>query len=584
MRGRAVISEGMMPYSGRSGGTYKEVRVPKAPLSACLTCPLCSYLIREATTISECLHTFCRDCITLELSNGDSECCPMCQVGLGTLPLEKLRADHQLNDLKEKLFPTNPKKRKPSVSLDGPETSNATKRKERSLYSLGVKGTQAVNPGYASRKTRALPGTHGSSEPSSMDEELEDGGDGEDEGISDDSPSTVLRLDSRAVSHNGGSKRSSPKEGAEAKVYPQSEPRRGRANAEELASTPIGDWENLRASNSRPWTTSKLGNRSELAVSNGNKSAATGAGSRSARGSRKSNGASNSGRGGRGGEFPSALDALAQVANADAGMEETGSGPSSPSRVLELQTPGSGNTGDVPRDMKERVIGNGGWSQKDGGAALPNGQSLQSRPKQILNGVMERPSILRQNSQTLSGGMVGGQSSRGTSNGIWFHLESGDIPAGEDALPALSSPFVRIKDGKLPVYHVKKYLVQKLAHKVTSEMEVEITCRGQPVVSSLPLESIRDIWFSAQIPEEPQAQAQGQGAGQGETSGVAKGSSSSDFPSAKDFLMVLTYRRHRKPRINSGECVVSGLFGSGEVQICGRSDLDKRGDLQRASA
>ncbi|KAG0573842.1 hypothetical protein KC19_VG214100 [Ceratodon purpureus] len=287
-----------MPYSGRSGGTYKEVRVLKAPLLACLTCPLCSYLIREATTISECLHTFCRDCITLELSNGDSECCPMCQVGLGTLPLEKLRADHQLNDLKEKLFPTDPKKRKPGVSLDGPETSNATKRKERSLYSLGVKGSQAVNPGYASRKTRALPGTHGSSEPSRMDEDLEDGGDSEDEGISDDSPSTMLRLDSRAVSHKGGSRRPSPEEGAEVKVYLQSEPRRGRANAEELASTPMGDGEKVRASNSRPWTTSKLGNRSELAVSNGNKSVATGAGSRSGQESRKSNGASNSGGGG----------------------------------------------------------------------------------------------------------------------------------------------------------------------------------------------------------------------------------------------------------------------------------------------
>ncbi|KAG0597133.1 hypothetical protein M758_UG314000 [Ceratodon purpureus] len=547
MRGRAVISEGTMPYSGRSGGTYKEVRVPKASLLACLTCPLCSYLIREARTISECLHTFCRDCITLELGNGDSKCCPMCHVGLGTLPLEKLRADHQLNDLKEKLFPSNPKKRKPGLSVDGPETSNATKRKERSLYSLGVKGTQAVNPGYASRKTRALPGTPCSSEPSSMDEELEDRGDGEDEGISDVSPSTVLWLESRTVSQNGGSRRSFSEEGAEAKVYPQSEPRRGRANAEELASTPMEDGEKARASNSRPWTTLKLGNRSEPAVLNGNKSPATGAGSRSGRGSRKTNGALNSGRGGRGGEFPSALDALAQVANA-------GSGPPSPSRVQELPTLGGGNTRDGPSDMKEGVTGKGLWSQKDGGAASPNGQSLQSRLKQTLNGVMERPSILRQNSRTrtLSGGMVGGHSSRGTPNGIWFHLESGDIPAGEDALPALSSPYVRIKDGKLPVYHVKKYLVQKLAHKVKSEMEVEITCRGQPVVSSLPLESIRDIWFSAQIPEQPQAQAQGQGAGQGETSGaVANGSSSSDLPSGKNFLMVLTYRRHRKPRINS---------------------------------
>jgi E3 ubiquitin-protein ligase DRIP len=550
MWGRAVISEGTMPYSGRNGVTYKEVRIAKAPLLTCLTCPLCNYLIREATTISECLHTFCKDCITAELSNGESECCPMCHVGLGTLPLEKLRVDHQLNDLKEKLFPTNAKKRKPGLSIDSPGTSNATKRKERSLYSLGVKGTQAVNPGYASRKTRALPG---GSEPSSMDEELEDGGDDEEEGISDGSPSTVLKLESRAVSHNGGSRRSSAEEGPEAKVYPHSEPRRGRANVEEFASTPRRDGEQqLRASNSRPWTTSKLGHRLAQTVANGNKSSGSREGSKNGRGSRKNNGSSNAGRGGRGAEFPSALDALAQVANADAAMEETGSGPPSPSPALELfSLGGGGNSEPGQRDTKEGVLARGGWSQQDGGAAGANGQSLQSRLKQTLNGVMERPSILRNNGRALS---LGGQASRGTPNGIWFHLESGDVQANEDALPALSSPYVRIKDGKLPVYQVKKYLVQKLAHKVKTEMEVEITCRGQPVVSSLPLESIRDIWFSAQISAQPQtqAQAQGQGQAQGEASAApANGSSSSDFPSAKDFLMVLTYRRHRKPRINS---------------------------------
>lgn len=548
-----------MPYSGRNGVTYKEVRVAKAPLSTCLTCPLCNYLFREATTISECLHTFCKDCITAELSNGESECCPMCHVGLGTLPLEKLRADHQLNDLKEKLFPTNAKKRKPGLSIDSPGTSNATKRKERSLYSLGVKGTAAVNPGYANRKTRALPGTHGSSGPSSIDEELEDGGDDEDEDISDDSPSTILKLESRAVStYNGGSRRSSPEEDPEAKVYPHSEPRRARANAEELTSTPRGDGEHLRASNSRPWTTSKVGHRLNLSVPNGNKSSGSREGSKNGRGARKNNGSSSSGRGGRAAEFPSALDALAQVANADAALEETGSGPPSPSPALELLSQvGGSKSNPGQRDSKEGVLGKGAWSPKDGVAATANGQSLQSRLKQTLNGVMERPSILRHNSRPLSGAAVGGQSSRSPS-GIWFHLESGDIQANEDALPPLSSPYVRIKDGKLPVYHVKKYLVQKLAHKVKTEMEVEITCRGQPVVSSLPLESIRDIWFSAQISDQPQTQAQGQGQGQGQaqtqgetSSAAANGSSSSEFPSAKDFLMVLTYRRHRKPRINS---------------------------------
>ncbi|KAK1309767.1 E3 ubiquitin protein ligase DRIP2 [Acorus calamus] len=33
------------------------VRVRRDALSACMTCPLCEKLLREATTISECLHT-----------------------------------------------------------------------------------------------------------------------------------------------------------------------------------------------------------------------------------------------------------------------------------------------------------------------------------------------------------------------------------------------------------------------------------------------------------------------------------------------------------------------------------------------
>lgn len=471
----------------------------------------------------------------------------MCHVGLGTLPLEKLRADHQLNDLKEKLFPSNVKKRKLGLAIGSPGTSNATKRKERSLYSLGVKGTLAVNPGYANRKTRALPGTHGGSEPSSIDEELEDDDDDEDD-LSEDEPSTTLKL-----SYNGGSRRSrSPDEVPEAKVYPHSEPRR---RTEDLASTPKADAEHLRgASKSKSFSMSKMGHRLKT-LSNGNKTSGSLSGSKeilkNPRGSRKHNGSSNSGGAGRETDAINPMDVLAQVANADAAREDIGSGPSSPSPGL--HTTGNGSKpARGQKDVKEGVLAKVGSNHKDTSAANSNGQSLQARLRQTLNGVIERPSIIRNTPRPVSGSPVAGQSSRAPSNGIWFHLESGDLQANEDALPPLSYPYVRIKDGKLPVSMVKKYLVQKFAHKVKTEMEVEITCRGQPVVSSLPLEGIRDIWFSAQVSDQTQTQTQAlpPTQSQGEPSTApANGSGPSEPASAADFLMVLTYKRHRKPRI-----------------------------------
>ncbi|KAG6400852.1 hypothetical protein SASPL_137696 [Salvia splendens] len=59
-------------------------------LAPCMTCPLCHKLFREATTIIECLHTFCRKCINKKLSDEELECCPVCNIDLGCVPLEKL--------------------------------------------------------------------------------------------------------------------------------------------------------------------------------------------------------------------------------------------------------------------------------------------------------------------------------------------------------------------------------------------------------------------------------------------------------------------------------------------------------------
>nr|CAB3498614.1 unnamed protein product [Digitaria exilis] len=53
------------------------VMVKRDLLARCMTCPLCRRLLRDATTISECLHTFCRKCIYQKFNDEEVECCPI---------------------------------------------------------------------------------------------------------------------------------------------------------------------------------------------------------------------------------------------------------------------------------------------------------------------------------------------------------------------------------------------------------------------------------------------------------------------------------------------------------------------------
>ncbi|XP_042015736.1 E3 ubiquitin protein ligase DRIP2-like [Salvia splendens] len=124
-------------------------------LAPCMTCPLCHKLFREATTIIECLHTFCRKCINKKLSDEELECCPVCNIDLGCVPLEKLRLDHNLQDVREKIFPYKRMKvRAPEVV--SPVTS-PVKRKERSLSSLVVSTPRvSTQSGMTGRRSRSI--------------------------------------------------------------------------------------------------------------------------------------------------------------------------------------------------------------------------------------------------------------------------------------------------------------------------------------------------------------------------------------------------------------------------------------------
>ncbi|XP_023641178.1 probable E3 ubiquitin protein ligase DRIPH isoform X2 [Capsella rubella] len=110
-------------------------RLKKTEVAKCLTCPLCHNLFEVATTINECLHTFCWKCIHSNFTAQNLPACPVCDTHLGSYPDEKLRVDHHKNAMKEKLFPS----KKKGVKA-GPETvaasSESCEMKETPLTSL----------------------------------------------------------------------------------------------------------------------------------------------------------------------------------------------------------------------------------------------------------------------------------------------------------------------------------------------------------------------------------------------------------------------------------------------------------------
>ena len=80
----------------------------KEKVMSCLTCTLCDELYREATTITECMHSFCKVCIDSKLRfKSSTNKCPVCGIPLSGDPygVGQLKYDGVLDDIVTKLFP-----------------------------------------------------------------------------------------------------------------------------------------------------------------------------------------------------------------------------------------------------------------------------------------------------------------------------------------------------------------------------------------------------------------------------------------------------------------------------------------------
>ncbi|KAI4350066.1 hypothetical protein L6164_010591 [Bauhinia variegata] len=67
----------------------QQVKVKRETLEACTTCPLCHKLFKDATTMSLCLRNFCRKCIYEKLSDDETDSCPVCNIDLGCVPVDR---------------------------------------------------------------------------------------------------------------------------------------------------------------------------------------------------------------------------------------------------------------------------------------------------------------------------------------------------------------------------------------------------------------------------------------------------------------------------------------------------------------
>nr|XP_034579115.1 plectin-like isoform X2 [Setaria viridis] len=107
--------EQLLPRDASAGGGDRAeagevVMVRRSAVVPCVTCGLCGRILRDATTVSECLHSFCRKCVFKKFKDEDTTFCPTCSTDLGCDPLEKLRTDHSLLCLRLMLFPVKRRK------------------------------------------------------------------------------------------------------------------------------------------------------------------------------------------------------------------------------------------------------------------------------------------------------------------------------------------------------------------------------------------------------------------------------------------------------------------------------------------
>uniref|UniRef100_A0A1B6M647 RING-type domain-containing protein n=1 Tax=Graphocephala atropunctata TaxID=36148 RepID=A0A1B6M647_9HEMI len=81
-----------------------ERKIKLKTLNVHITCKICRGYFIDATTVTECLHTFCKSCLVKHLEENNT--CPSCQIVIHqSHPLQYISFDRTMQDIVYKLVP-----------------------------------------------------------------------------------------------------------------------------------------------------------------------------------------------------------------------------------------------------------------------------------------------------------------------------------------------------------------------------------------------------------------------------------------------------------------------------------------------
>ncbi|KAL1439336.1 polycomb group RING finger protein 3 [Dermacentor silvarum] len=81
-----------------------ERRIRLKTLNNHIICKICKGYLIDATTVTECLHTFCKSCLVKHLE--DNNTCPTCEIVIHqSYPLQYISYDRTMQDIVYKLVP-----------------------------------------------------------------------------------------------------------------------------------------------------------------------------------------------------------------------------------------------------------------------------------------------------------------------------------------------------------------------------------------------------------------------------------------------------------------------------------------------
>ncbi|XP_064971500.1 protein LAX PANICLE 2-like [Musa acuminata AAA Group] len=130
----------------------------------------------------------------------------------------------------------------------------------------------------------------------------------------------------------------------------------------------------------------------------------------------------------------------------------------------------------------------------------PSSTARTFTPSSSSRGQFMCPSARFSSPLRLDGEMRVVSQPRRPQTGMWLVLQAAQDQVKEPFLPQIPKSYLRIKDGRMTIRLLMRYLASKLG--LEDDSQVEITCRGQQLSPFLTLIYVRDnIWCSLEAVE-----------------------------------------------------------------------------------